>query len=56
MARASAVREFEMNPHGAHTWQVFVEAPKEPGDYILRATALSEGREPVMSRRKVRVE
>jgi hypothetical protein len=56
MARASAVMDIAMNPHGAHTWQVFVEAPKEPGDYILRATALSEGREPTMSRRKVRVE
>ncbi|MBI5282860.1 MAG: hypothetical protein HY858_14340 [Candidatus Solibacter usitatus] len=47
--------EFELPLYGAHTWQVALESPGAAGPAILRATALAEGREATVSRRKVEV-
>lgn len=55
-ARASAQVPFELPPHGAHTYEVVLEAPTEPGDYIMKAAALPEGAGPTLGRRKVRIE
>jgi hypothetical protein len=48
--------DFDMPAYGAHTWQVPLEAPTQPGAYLLKATAAPQGVEPTISRRKVKIE
>ncbi len=48
--------DFELPAHGAHTWQVPLEAPSQPGAYLLKATVTPQGLEPTISRRKVRIQ
>lgn len=53
---ASNELDFDLPAHGAHTWQVPLEAPSQPGAHLLKATATTNGSEPTMSRRKVKIE
>lgn len=55
-ARGSARVGFELPPFGAHTYELFLAAPKEAGEYILKAAAVRDGTAPTLSRRRVRVE
>jgi hypothetical protein len=55
-SRAGAQVEFNLPAYGAHTYELAVEAPREPGEYILKAAALREGLAATVSRRRVRVE
>jgi hypothetical protein len=53
---ASVERHFEIPAHGAHTWQMTLAAPGQRGQTMLKASAIVEGREPTLSRRKVEIE
>jgi hypothetical protein len=55
-SRAAASVPFDLPAHGAHTYEIALEAPKEPGGYTLKAAALRDGQTPTLSRRRVRVE
>jgi hypothetical protein len=47
---------FEIPAHGAHTWQLELDAPAETGDNLLTATATAAGvATPTRSRRNVQV-
>jgi hypothetical protein len=55
-ARASARLDFDLPPLGAHTYELPLEAPREAGQYVLKAAALRNGSPPTLSRRRLRVE
>ena len=53
----SAETHFDIPPYGAQTYQISLEAPSKPGQYLLKAIATAEGvAEPTLSRRKVQIE
>lgn len=45
---------FQMNAYGQHTWEMELNAPAQPGAYLLKAVA-NGGGEPTASRRRVQV-
>lgn len=55
-SRAAARLAFDLPPHGAHTYEIPLEAPREAGEYVLKAAALRDGEPTTLSRRRVRVE
>lgn len=56
--KARQERRFELNAYGQHSWMFEIDAPLEPGQYTISATAYPDGtRHPsVVSRRKTTVQ
>ncbi|MCL4797101.1 MAG: hypothetical protein KJZ84_21215 [Bryobacteraceae bacterium] len=56
-ARAATQIQFDLPAYGAHTYEVALEAPREPGEYLLKAAARNGGaEEATLSRRRVMIE
>lgn len=55
-ARAAAQTRFDLPPHGAHTYEIQLGAPREAAEYVLKAAAMSEEGGTTLSRRRVRIE